>query len=270
MERSPAPRRRCTPKRATKLAFKPTFKASTNGRTSRTDGASLSVALTMPVKLGTQANIREVKVELPKQLPSRLTTLQKACTEAQFNANPAGCPPASFIGHARANTPILPVPLEGPAIFVSHGGEAFPSLILVLQGYGFTIDIVGATHISPQGVTSTTFKTIPDEPVGSFQITIPQGQYSALTANANLCHTTRTATVNRRVTIRVHSHRRRVTRRVKKTVAGLIMPTLFVAQNGATIKQSTPIAVTGCPKAVRATRTKAKPKKTRARANGRR
>jgi hypothetical protein len=229
------------------LKFKPQFSASTKGKTSRRDGASLSVKLTNPIKLGAEANIRTVKVELPKQLPSRLTTLQQACTEAQFNANPAGCPPASFIGHARADTPILPVPLEGPAIFVSHGGEEFPSLVLALQGYGFTIDIVGATYISPKGITSTTFKTIPDEPVGNFEVTIPQGKYSALAATANLCRMTRTVTLNRRVTVRVHGHRRRVTRRVKKTVSGLLMPTLFVAQNGAEIHQNTPISVTGCP-----------------------
>jgi hypothetical protein len=229
------------------LAFKPTFKASTNGRTSRAAGASLTVALTMPVKLGTQANIREVKVELPKQLPSRLTTLQKACTEAQFNANPAGCPSASFIGHARANTPILPVPLEGPVIFVSHGGEAFPSLILVLQGYGFTIDIVGSTHISPQGITSTTFKTIPDEPVGSFQVTIPQGKYSALAANANLCKLTRVIHVKKKELRNVKGKRRRVTIKTSKRIAAkLLMPTLFIAQNGAKLKQNTPISVTGC------------------------
>ena len=233
------------------LAFKPKFTASTNGKTSRAAGASLTVKLTMPVKLGTQSNIRTVKVELPKQLPSRLTTLQKACTEAQFNANPAGCPPASFIGQARANTPILPVPLEGPAIFVSHGGEAFPSLILVLQGYGFTIDIVGATYISPPGVTSTTFKTIPDEPVGSFQITIPQGKYSALAANANLCKLTRVIHVKKKEIRDVKGQRRRVTIKTSKRIAAkLLMPTLFIAQNGARIKQNTPISVSGCAKTV--------------------
>ncbi|HWX46155.1 MAG TPA: hypothetical protein VNY52_12640 [Solirubrobacteraceae bacterium] len=244
------------------LAFKPTFKASTNGKTSRAAGASLTVKLTMPVKLGTQSNIRTVKVELPKQLPSRLTTLQKACTEAQFNANPAGCPPASFIGQARANTPILPVPLEGPAIFVSHGGEAFPSLILVLQGYGFTIDIVGATHISPQGITSTTFKTIPDEPVGSFQITIPQGNYSALTANANLCKLTRAIHVKQKEIRDVKGQRRRVTIKTSKRIAAkLVMPTLFIAQNGAKLKQDTKIEVTGCAKAKPAKKVKEKAKK---------
>jgi hypothetical protein len=46
------------------------------------------------------------------------------------------------MGHAKAITTIIPVPLEGPAYFVSHGGEAFPSLIVVLQGYGVTAGTV--------------------------------------------------------------------------------------------------------------------------------
>jgi hypothetical protein len=55
---------------------------------------------------GSQANIRSVKMDLPKQLPSRLTTLQKACTAAQFKANRAGCPAASIV-HAKAITPLV-------------------------------------------------------------------------------------------------------------------------------------------------------------------
>ena len=234
------------------LQFKPRFTASTSGKTSKANGASISAKLSMPGALGDQSNIRQVKVDLPRTLPSRLTTLQKACTEAQFNANPAGCPAASMIGYAKATTPILPVPLVGPVIFVSHGGEAFPSLIMVLQGYGVTVDLVGSTFISPAGITSTTFKAIPDQPVGGFELTLPEGKYSALAANGNLCKATHTIVVKRKTTVRIKGRERRVTRRVKKTVAGLIMPTLFVAQNGATLKQNTPIGVTGCPKAHKA------------------
>ncbi|MGH2903891.1 MAG: hypothetical protein ACRDK7_09955 [Solirubrobacteraceae bacterium] len=256
------------------LAFKPAFKVSTSGKTSKADGASLSVKLIYPVApQGTQANIRRVKVDLPKQLPSRLTTLQKACTAAQFNINPAGCPAASVVGHATAITPILPVPLEGPAYFVSHGGEAFPSLIVVLQGYGLTIDLVGTTFISHAGVTSSTFKTVPDQPVTSFELTLPEGPYSALAANGNLCALTKTVTVKKRVVLKRHGHAVRrhgkvvhVTRKVKKTKGGralnhLAMPTAFVAQNGAEIHETTPISVTGCTKAVHAKKAKRKARK---------
>jgi hypothetical protein len=79
--------------------------------------ASLHVKLTYPkAPFGTQANIGKVKVDLPKQLPSRLTTLQKACPDSTFNANPASCPADSRIGTATATTPVLPVRLEGPRI----------------------------------------------------------------------------------------------------------------------------------------------------------
>jgi len=218
------------------LAFTPTISFSTSGKTSKADGASLTTKVEEPAgALGTQANIAYVKVELPKSLPSRLTTLQKACTAAQFELNPANCPAASDIGHAVVHTPLLPVPLEGPAIFVSHGGEAFPSLTMVLQGYGVTIDLVGTTFISKSGITSTTFKQVPDTPFNTFQLTLPEGPYSALAANGNLCAG-------------------------RSSIGSLKMPNEFVAQNGLAIHQSTTISVTGCKPAIRVVSHKVKGK----------
>ncbi len=232
------------------LAFKPTFKVSTSGKTTRKNGASLNAKLTYPkAPLGTQTNIRSVKVDLPRQLPSRLTTLQKACPDSTFNADPALCPPASSVGRAKALTPILPVPLQGPAYFVSHGGAKFPELIVVLQGYGFTIDLRGETFINKKGITSSTFHTIPDQPVTNFELTLPQGPNSALAANGNLCSITRTVTQRKRVVTTVHGHKRTIVKIVHRRVAAtLAMPTAFTAQNGATIKTTTPIQVNGCPK----------------------
>jgi len=232
------------------LKFEPKFSVSTSGKTSKSMGASLTAKVSYPnVPQGTDADIAKVKVELPKQLPSRLTTLQKACTNAQFEASPAACPAESKIGYAVVHTPLIPVPLEGPAIFVSHGGEAFPSLTMVLQGYGITIDLVGTTFISKSGVTSTTFKAVPDQPFSSFELTLPEGPYSALAANGSLCAPTTTKTVSKKVTVTVHGHKKTETRKVKETVAtSLAMPTEFVAQNGAEIHQSTAISVSGCPK----------------------
>ena len=198
------------------LKFAPKFSVSTAGKTSKAKGASLSVKLAYPSgPLGTYANLAKAKVSLPKQLPSRLTTLQKACASAVFEANPQSCPGPSVVGYAKVLTPALPVPLEGPAYFVSHGGEAFPDLTVVLKGYGVTVDLVGATAIK-SGVTTSTFKTTPDVPFSSFELTLPEGPYSALAANANLC------------------------------TSKLAMPTEFTAQNGAVLKQTTPIKVTGC------------------------
>ena len=201
------------------LAFKPSFTASTNAHTSRPDGASLDVKLSYPKgSFGADANIAKAKVSLPKQLPSRLTTLQKACPAATFDANPAGCPPASIVGIVRARTPLLPVGLSGPVYFVSHGGEAFPSLIVVLQGDNVRVDLTGTTFINKAGITSSTFKTVPDVPVNTFELYLPQGKFSALAANGKLC----------------------------KLQSKLKMPTEFVAQNGAIFKQSTQIKVSGC------------------------
>jgi hypothetical protein len=207
------------------LKFQPNFTVSTSGKTSRTKGASLTAKIVYPTgnlganQASSQSNIASVKVDLPKQLPSRLTTLQKACTAATFEANPANCPSASKVGYAKAITPELSVPLEGPAYFVSHASEEFPSLIAVLQGEGVTIDLVGSTFInSKTNITSSTFKKVPDVPIGSFELTLPQGPYSALAANGNLCKTK------------------------------LEMPTAFVAQNAAEIHENTRVSVTGCPK----------------------
>ena len=215
------------------LAFKPSFKVSTTGKTSKADGSSLTAKLTYPkAPQGTQANIAKVKVELPKRLPSRLSTLQKACTERTFDTNPADCPEGSVVGTATAITPIVPVPLSGPAYFVSYGGARFPELVIVLQGYGITLYLRGETFINKKGITSTTFATVPDAPVGSFELKLAQGPHSALAANGNLCN------------------------------GKLTMPTVFVAQNGATIHQTTKIIVTSCPKIKR---TNAKKKDRRGR-----
>src|ERR1700722_10771817 len=221
------------------LTFKPNFKVSTSGKTSRKDGASLDAKILYPTgtlgdnQASSQSNVKMVKVDLPKQLPSRLTTLQKACPSATFEANPAACPEDSKVGTATAITPVLPVQLTGPAYFVSYGGAKFPELVVVLQGYGVTVFLHGETFISKAGITSSTFRKVPDVPISSFELKLPEGPFSAFAANGNLYATK------------------------------LVMPTAFTGQNGAILKQSTPINVTGCTKH----KTKAKKKTSQKKAN---
>jgi hypothetical protein len=213
------------------LPFHPVFSVSTQAKTSKKDGASLIVKTTYPT--GPQSNIRSVAVSLPKQLPSRLTTIQQACPGAVFAANPASCPAGSDIGIVTASTPILANPVVGPAYLVSHGGAAFPDLVVILQGEGVTVELVGSIDIK-KGVTSSTFASLPDAPIESFTLTLPEGPHSALTTN--------------------------LPAKAKGNLCGqsLAMPTTIVGQNGAQIKQSTKIAVTGCPKVKPGSKAKAK------------
>ena len=142
-----------------------------------------------------------------------------------------------MIGSATAHTPILQVPLSGPAYLVSHGGAAFPDVEFVLQAdeRGGDIEIVldGGTQIK-KGITYSNFETVPDAPISSFETVLPTGPHSILTANLpsadnyDLCG------------------------------QALKMPTTLTGQNGAVIKQSTPIAVTGCAPSIKVTKSTVK------------
>jgi uncharacterized repeat protein (TIGR01451 family) len=218
------------------LGFKPSFKVSTSGATSKSTGASLKVNVIAPSQ-GPQAaatasqpakqqeaNIKSVKVSLPIQLPSRLKpTIQNACPEAVFNVNPAECQakaPDSLVGMAIAHTPILDNPLVGPAYLVSHGGLAFPNIEIVLQGEGIVVDLVGNINIK-KSITTSEFKAVPDAPISTFELNLPEGPHSALAApGGNLCG------------------------------QKLIMPTEIVGQNGAVENQQTRIEVEGCSNAL--------------------
>jgi len=223
------------------LPFKPSFTVSTSGKTSKASGASLHVLVTAPGQgpqaAGTasqpgkqeEANIKSVKVELPVQLPSRLIpTIQNACPEAVYNANPAECQakaPDSLIGMAIAHTPILNVPLAGPAYLVSHGGAAFPDLVVILQGEGITIELTGSINIK-HGITTSEFAAVPDAPISTFELTLPEGPHSALATN--------------------------IPEKLNRNLCGqkMIMPTEITGQNGAVEKQETRIEVEGCSNAL--------------------
>ena len=75
------------------LKFAPKFSVSTSAKTSSLDGASLHVDLAYPSgSLGQDANIKEVKVDLPKQLPSRLTDAAESLHRGAVHREPRGVP----------------------------------------------------------------------------------------------------------------------------------------------------------------------------------
>jgi hypothetical protein len=198
------------------LAFTPSVGASSGAKTSKLGGASIEVKVTEGAH---QANIHELQLQLPKQLVARLSTLQKACLAAEFEAGtpPGTCKSTARVGTATVSTPVLPDPLKGNAYFVSHGAAAFPDLDLVLQGDGVEVVLVGHTHIARSSITTSTFESLPDVPFSSAVVTLPVGSNSALAANGPLCR------------------------------ANLLAPTTLIGQNGAKLTKNTRIAVSGCP-----------------------
>jgi hypothetical protein len=202
------------------LAFKPSFHVSTEGSASRQGrGASLTVVVRAkggPLAAHTEANIGKVDLQLPKVLPARLSTLQRACTSKQFESNPAGCPSASNIGRAEVRTPVLSHALIGPGYIVSHGGAAFPDVEFVLQGEGITFILDGATDIK-KAVTYSRFRAVPDVPISFFEARLPEGPHSILASTkGKLCG------------------------------QKLVMPMTITGQNGAVVRESDRVAVTGC------------------------
>ncbi|HEV7586234.1 MAG TPA: hypothetical protein VGO14_10700 [Solirubrobacteraceae bacterium] len=198
-----------------RLSFAPKFEASSEAHTSKANGASLRVRVTSS-GLGS-ANIGKTKVTLPIALPSRLTTIQKACPDTVFEGNPESCPEGSNIGTAIIHTPVFNNPLKGPAYLVSHGNAAFPDVEFVLKGEGVTIILDGKTDIK-KGITTSSFEALPDAPFTEFETILPEGPHSALGANGNLC------------------------------TKPLIMPTVITSQSGVVLSQQTRIKVSGCPK----------------------
>ncbi|HTD08624.1 MAG TPA: hypothetical protein VK680_07010, partial [Solirubrobacteraceae bacterium] len=145
------------------LPFEPKLTALTSGNGQFTGhGASLHVEVTTAQG---QADMRSLKLDLPQRLPARLETIQHACREAVFAANPSACPNASVIGLATVATPVLGVPLRGPAYLVAKsakvtasGAPGFPDLVLILQGDGVTIDLTGQLYVDAHNFTSVAFK----------------------------------------------------------------------------------------------------------------
>jgi hypothetical protein len=117
--------------------------------------------------------------------------------------------------------------------------------MVVLQGEGITLDLSGSTTVHGSG-SSVTFNAIPDIPVQSMEIYLPQGPHSLLATNTKLCALGRIMTVTHTLTQRVGTHT--VTRkvRVRERVATLPMPTSLVAQNGLVVHRAAKIAVVGC------------------------
>lgn len=166
------------------LSFAPRLALSLRGAVRRSGHPALKAVLT--TRPG-EANIAGARVTLPNSQFLEQGHLQEICTRVQFSAgggNGERCPPSSVYGFARAETPLLDRPLEGPVLLRSSSHE-LPDLVAALGGQ---IDVVLAGRVdSVNGRIRNSFEVVPDAPVTRFTLEMRGGSRGLLVNSTNLC-----------------------------------------------------------------------------------
>jgi hypothetical protein len=161
------------------LKFRPKLKLRLFGATKRNKSPKLRAEL--KARPG-DANIGRASVALPHALFLKQSSIAQICTRVQYAANQ--CPKKSVYGRARAFSPLLDKPLEGP-VYLRSSNNTLPDMIAHLEGQ-IDIDLDGRID-SYKGGIRTTFDRVPDVPVTKFVLILPGGKHGLLVASRNLC-----------------------------------------------------------------------------------
>jgi hypothetical protein len=171
-----------------KLAYKPKLRLTLKGPTQRSGHPAVRAVLTQPAN---QANTAAATVILPSSQFIDQDHINNPCTRVQYNAN--DCPPLSILGRARAITPLLDQPLEGPVYFRSNGGDReLPDIVADLHG-PIHVTLVGFVDaVTKKGSETsrirTRFANVPDAPVTKFTMRLFGGKKRGLLENSkSLC-----------------------------------------------------------------------------------
>lgn len=161
------------------LGFKPKLFLRLFGATKRAKNPKLRAIY---VARAGDANTSRAVVTLPRSLFLDQSNLSKVCTRVQYDAN--NCPTKSRYGFARAFTPLLDKPLQGP-VFLRSSDNDLPDLVASLRGQ-VDIDLVGRID-AVKGRIRNSFETLPDVPVSKFILTMRGGKKGLLTNSRDLC-----------------------------------------------------------------------------------
>lgn len=173
-----------------RLGFKPSLKISLKGGTKRAAHPALKAMVTYPSK-GVYANIARAQVSLPHSEFLDPTNIGLACTKPVLAAR--ACPAKSIYGKAKAWTPLLDKPLEGPVFLVGGYGYKLPALVAELKGQ-IRVLLVGKVDTDKQGGIRNTFEAVPDAPVSRFVLEMKGGKkYGLLQNSENICSKTQKA-----------------------------------------------------------------------------
>jgi hypothetical protein len=170
-----------------KLAFAPKLSLALKGAMGRTGNPSVTALLTQGPG---QAGIAQATTILPPSEFIDNTHINNPCTRVQFNAG--ACPASSILGHAKAISPLLDQPLEGPLYFRSNGGEReLPDLVADLNGpvHIILVGFIDSVKKKGAGISQvrTRFAAVPDAPVSRFELRLFGGKRGLLENSQNLC-----------------------------------------------------------------------------------
>lgn len=175
------------------MPFAPQLKLSLKGSTRRTGHPALKAVLTTSPG---EANIAGARVTLPPSQFLEQGNLQDICTRVQFNAgggNGEQCPPSSIYGFARAETPLLDQPLEGP-VFLRSSDHELPDLVAALGGQ---IDVVLVGRVDAvKARIRNSFEVVPDAPVTKFTLEMRGGPEGLLVNSTDICADVRSRRAN--------------------------------------------------------------------------
>ena len=171
------------------LPFKPQLSIKLHGGTHRGSFPRFTAHLAMN-GIG-EAGIQSAQVTLPKSEFIAQAHFRTICTRVQFKegaGNGADCPSGSIYGHAKATTPLLSEPLEGPVFLRANGGERnLPDLVVALHNSQVDFDLIGFVDSVKGGGLRNTFAASPDAPVTSFDLEMEGGAKGLFENSANLC-----------------------------------------------------------------------------------
>ncbi len=166
------------------LKFEPKLNIQLKGPTKRAGHPALKAVVTYP-KSGEYANIASAQVSLPHALFLDQGNLNKVCKQAELKS--ATCPKSSVYGHAKAWSPLLDKPLEGPVYLGVGYGYKLPALVADLNGQ-IRFLLVGKVDTNKENGLRNTFQVVPDAPVSRFILELKGGKkYGLLENSENLC-----------------------------------------------------------------------------------
>jgi len=168
------------------LSFKPKLDLRLKGGTKRGDHPAFTATLTMPEG---GANIATAQVALPHSEFLDQAHIKTICTRVQFAAN--ACPKGAIYGFAKAWTPLLDQPLEGP-VYLRSSSHKLPDLVADLDGQIHVV-LHGRTDSIHGGIRNT-FEGVPDAPASKFILSLKGGKRGLLINSRDICKAKNRAT----------------------------------------------------------------------------